>query len=623
ALPLASRIGDLNGDNAPDIVITARSFQEAAADADTRSWCYAQRNAPTPPVCTSGKAWAYSGAIAGTDPRAILDTALYSIQNPLAQAGQEFGGNLYRVGDIDSAAATNCDATPGNATCAPEFVIPARNLTYPFANPSTEWAGAGAAFLINGRTGAVMTPPGASAAQPAITNPEPQKHAQFSGSFNGGRPVGDLGQSTAPDILLPAAFQNATTTGDGKIWAFNARDFGGGATGSWQFASMTDPTPYPGSNFGGAFTGVGNIVDGPGVEANELLVGGFHFDRITAASRNALADVHFVNVQNGVNLMTIPNPDAEGGRGDGFGVGLIPMGDLNGDGFLDFVASSYLANGVTGGQGRAWIFRSDNSPLPPPPTAAAPEVTGPAAQQQPGAEDPPPLRPGACANRTVGTDAGERIRGTIAGDEIFGFGGNDSISGFQGRDCIDGGRANDRLDGGDDNDKLVGGHGRDRLAGDDGRDELYGGTSNDRLDGGTGTDMLAGGGGSDDLIGSAGSDRLFGESGHDRIVAGGGRNQIDGGSGNDSIEARNGERDRIICGPGRDRVRADRYDRLNGCEIVSRGGKITQRGILPPRVVLPPRAASAATAARRARAATANAASAEASRRAPSRGTSR
>lgn len=620
ALPLASRIGDLNGDNAPDIVITARSFREAAADADTRSWCYAQRNAPTPPVCTSGKAWAYSGAIAGTDPRAIHDNAIYSIQNPLAQAGQEFGGNLYRVGDVNTGPATNCDADPSTATCAPEFVIPARNLTYPFANPTTEFAGAGAAFLINGRTGAAMTPPGASNAQPAITNPEPQKHAQFSGSFNGGRPVGDIGQSTAPDILLPAAFQNALTTGDGKIWAFNAVGFGGGSTGSWQFASMTDPTAYPGSNFGGAFTGVGDLVDGPGHEANELLVGGFHFDRITEASRNAVADVHFVNVQSGRNLMTIPNPEGIGG--DGFGVGLVPMGDLNGDGFLDFAASSYLANGVIGGQGRAWIFRSDNSPLPPPPTVAAPQVTGPATvaappQQQPGAQAAPALRPGLCANRTIGTDRGERIRGTIAGDEIFGFGGNDSISGFQGRDCIDGGAGNDRLYGDDDNDKLIGGHGRDRLSGGDGRDELYGGTSNDRLDGGTGNDMLAGGSASDDLIGGSGSDRLFGENGHDRIVVGGGRNQVDAGSGNDSIEARNGERDRIICGSGRDRVRADRYDRLNGCEVVSRGGKITKRSILPPRAL-------SATAARRAaQAARAKAARAKASRQAASKGTSR
>ena len=573
-LPLASRIGDLDGDNKPDIVITARNFQEPAAEADSRSQCFAQRNAATPPVCTSGKAWAYSlGGIVGSDPKAILDTAIYEIKNPLAQTtGQEFGGNLYRVGDINSTAATNCDATPATATCAPEFVIPARNLSFPFAAPSQEFAGAGAAFMFNGRTGAVITPPGTAGAQPAITSPEPQKNAQFSGSFNGGRPVGDIGQSTSPDILLPAAFQNALSTGDGKIWAFNAVGFGGGATGSWQFASMTDPTPYPGSNFGGSFTGVGNIADGPGREANELLVGGFHFDRITEVSRNALADVHFVNVQNGANLMTIPNPDVEGGRGDGFGVGLVPMGDLNSDGFLDFAASSYLANGTTGGQGRAWIFRSDNSPLPQPPATAPPVAQGPAAPAP--TVETVSLRPGRCANQTIGTDAVDSLRGTIAGDQIFGMGGNDRIRGFQGQDCLDGGSGRDRLEGGSEADKILGGTGSDRIEGGNDRDRLYGGTGIDQLTGGGGDDMLAGGASNDRLTGGIGNDSLFGEAGTDRIVAGFGSNVIDGGSGNDSIDARNGARDRVICGTGRDTVRADAVDRLNACERVTIGGRI-------------------------------------------------
>jgi len=576
-MALASRIGDLDGGGKPDIVITARNFVETPAQSAATSQCRIQTA-----NCTSGKSWAYSGeAIAGSNPQTILDTAIYSTQNPLAQpGGQEFGGNLYRIGDVNGSAATDCDATPANATCAPEYVITARNLSYPFLAPTTEFNGVGAAFLVNGRTGQVITPPGASNAQPAITSPEPQKLSQFSGSFNGGRAVGDLGASSAPDILLPAALQNAPLTDDGKIWAFNAVGGGGGATGSWQFASMTDPTPAPGGTFGGSFSGAGNLVDGPTAPANELLVGGFHFDSFTEFSENYVADVHFVNVQTGQNLMTIPNPDGVRGRGDGFGVGLVPMGDLNDDGFLDFAASSYLANVTTGGDGRAWIFYSDNSPLPPPPTVAAPVATGPAAPAAPAAKEVP-LQPGACSNRTVGTDAGETLSGTLAGDEVFGFGGNDVITGYQGRDCLDGGSGADEILGGDDNDKLVGGSGNDHLDGGDERDELFGGSGNDRLDGGYGRDMLAGGPGNDRLYGSADADRLYGEGGADRIIGGGGRNVVDGGTGNDSIDVRNGERDRVLCGSGRDRVRADRSDRLNSCEIVTYGGPIKYRGTLP------------------------------------------
>jgi hypothetical protein len=569
-LPRPTRVGDLNNDGLPDILITARNYVETRDEAAPGSQCRTAGATPTT-TCTSGKAWAYSGAaIPGSDPRVILDTILYPIQNPFSQTtgGGEFGGNLYRVGDINTPSPEgNCMAPPVAASCAPEFVIPARTLNYPLIGPfSPDMNGVGAAFLFNGQNGANLTTPSGT----AITSPEPQKLSQFGGSFNGGRAVGDLGASTSPDILLPAAFQNALQpfTDDGKLWAFNGVGGGGGATGSWQFASATDPTPQMGGNFGGSFTGVGDVVTGPSSPANEVLVGGFHFDTFTEASDEP-TDLHFMNVQTGRSLMAIPNPD--NARGDGFGVGLTPMGDLNGDGFLDFGASSYLANVTTGGDGRAFIFRSNNAPPPAAPAVAPQQATGPAASTSTTSTTATTaaLRPGRCANRTLGTDAAERLMGTLAGDQIFAFAGGDTVEGFQGQDCIDGAAGNDRIDGGDASDKLVGGSGGDRLRGQGGNDQLFGTDGNDLLDGGPGRDMLAGGGGNDRLAGGGDADRLFGEAGKDRIIGGPGRNRIDGGSGNDSIDARNGAIDSIRCGRGRDRVQADRNDRLSSCERVS------------------------------------------------------
>ena len=73
---------------------------------------------------------------------------------------------------------------------------------------------------------------------------------------------------------------------------------------------------------------------------------------------------------------------------------------------------------------------------------------------------------------------------------------------------------------------------------------------------------MAGGSGNDRLDGGPETDRVYGERGNDRIRAGGGRNILDGGTGNDNIFARNHRRDVIRCGPGRDRVSADRTDRV-------------------------------------------------------------
>ncbi len=574
----AVRIGDLDGGGQPDIVITARGFPETkgpAGSAAPGSECKANLTAVTPSTanCGAGKTWVYRGEdIVGTDPKAILETTMNTptpanctalptatapclpnggIQNPDAQAspaGGEYGGNLYRVGDL-----VGDDGFP-------DYIIPYRGADLPLKSPdNVAGLNMGSAYLFNGRTGSLAR---------TIVSPEPQIRAQFSGTFNAGRAVGDLGATQTPDILLPSVLQNLQFADQGRLWVLNGDlTAGGGGEQSWNFAMLNDPEPYIGGNFG-TMTGVGNLVDGAGAPANEVLIGGMRFDTFTEGPQNTVADVNFMNATLDKNLMTIPQPD--GVPGDGFGVGLTPMGDLNNDGFLDFSVSAYLADGVTGGQGRAWIFTSDNSPLPAPPAAPAPIEAGPVT---PASLDKP-LLAGRCANRTVGTDATETIKGTLAGDQIFGFAGNDTIMGYQGQDCIDGMGGNDKLIGGDDSDKLIGGSGADRLIGDDGRDKLYGGSGNDRLEGRAGNDMLAGGSGNDRLIGGSGDDKLFGEAGTDRIIGGPGSNRIDGGAGNDSIDARNGRKDRVICGPGNDKVRADSIDLLNGCERVTIGGKI-------------------------------------------------
>jgi hypothetical protein len=92
----------------------------------------------------------------------------------------------------------------------------------------------------------------------------------------------------------------------------------------------------------------------------------------------------------------------------------------------------------------------------------------------------------------------------------------------------------------------------------------------DKLTGTAGADTIHGNGGNDRISGGAGADKLYGDAGKDTINAGAGRDSVFGGTGNDTIQARDGERDVIDCGSGRDTVVADKTDVVKGCETVKR-----------------------------------------------------
>jgi Ca2+-binding RTX toxin-like protein len=118
-------------------------------------------------------------------------------------------------------------------------------------------------------------------------------------------------------------------------------------------------------------------------------------------------------------------------------------------------------------------------------------------------------------------------------------------------------------------------------------DLLYvrGNSGSDLITGTRGEDLLFGDEGADGIIAGAGADRLVPGLGNDRAFAGGGADRIDLSSpgrkvkvpdagndfadaraGNDFVESRDARGDRILCGLGIDRARADHRDKLGGCE---------------------------------------------------------
>jgi Tol biopolymer transport system component len=110
--------------------------------------------------------------------------------------------------------------------------------------------------------------------------------------------------------------------------------------------------------------------------------------------------------------------------------------------------------------------------------------------------------------------------------------------------------------------RVLGTHGDNSLRGTNRTDALYGRGGNDRLYAFRRPDFLQGGLGRDVLFAGLGDDRLYGGPGRDRL---------NGGDGWDALYSRDGSRDVVVCGSGRDTVRADGEDVIaRDCELVER-----------------------------------------------------
>lgn len=206
-----------------------------------------------------------------------------------------------------------------------------------------------------------------------------------------------------------------------------------------------------------------------------------------------------------------------------------------------------------------------------------------------------------CALATVAYAA--TINGTNGDDVLLGTGSKDTITAKGGDDLVFGNQGNDRIVGGLGHDELLGGNGADDIDADSGDDHLQGDGANcvfgeypissatvgisvipvpcgpvspdnpggDRLDGDEGDDLLEGQEGDDILRGGGGIDDVFAGDDDDVVEGGTGEDSLYGGEGNDTLRSRDGRADYLDCGPGSDKVTADKtIDTIDSsCETVS------------------------------------------------------
>jgi hypothetical protein len=151
---------------------------------------------------------------------------------------------------------------------------------------------------------------------------------------------------------------------------------------------------------------------------------------------------------------------------------------------------------------------------------------------------------------TAGNDT---LTGNNAPNVICGLGGDDVLNGLGGNDTLFGDACGAKTK------PIIG--------------ATAGKGGNDVLNGGDGNDTLYGAGGNDTLNGGNGNDRLFGGDGNDTLNGGPGINTYSGGRGNDTVNARNGRKETVDCGPGKDTATVDKNDVTKGCEKVKRAKK--------------------------------------------------
>ncbi len=413
ACPASSRpdaIGDLDRGGRPDLVIGAPQLSESPATAQPGSNC---AKAPAGTVCEqAGRLYIYRGEeIAGSDPAAILDgtkpgQSVTTIRNPDAQADKSFGvpadneqlaNTVSAVGDVGGC--TTMGIRPGeqcsragsitNPDGVPDILVSSPGTDLPLDNPDPSFANAGVAYMFDGATGAVLY---------TYLHPERQSGATFGSMLSSHEPaVGDLGNSPAPDVYLPAPLQSTPAgTGAGRAYVLNGNFKTG--SGSVLLSRLDDPTPAKSGNFGGGNAGVGDLVGGVAAPANEMLIG---VEEFTSSARN---DVHVFNPATEQVLQTIPDPDAQ--TGSAFGGAIVPLGDINRDGFLDFATTAENFTGTAGtAEGRVYVLRSDASPAPPPSPPPPVSPSGP-----PGSAGPVgPQGQAGATTTTAATRAGRTI----------------------------------------------------------------------------------------------------------------------------------------------------------------------------------------------------------------------
>jgi Ca2+-binding RTX toxin-like protein len=497
------------------------------------------------------------------------------------------GNDHFRLDDSVSSAATVVFATIDGEAGDDELV-----------------AGAGTQFLIGGVGNDQLRPGAGDDFVNGLDGNDIVDGGPGKDSILGGSGADQLAASGGDDTVRGEDGADAITGGDGadRLEGGPGADRVSGGEGNDQLEALSP------DDDAGAGLGSDQVAGGPG---NDRLGAGPEADRTDADvfSGGDGRDTMEYRLRQSRVVVSLDGSRGDGAPGEG--------DDVEPD--IEVVVGGSGGDTITGSPG-------DNT-LDGGPGSDTLAGLGGADTLQGGANDPggDTLRGGTGTDSLSGGPGEDDLAGGDNRDSLDGEGGGDTLAGDAGPDRLAGGTGGDRLSGGAGDDtvygggpRLVGADGDDKLGGGPGDDGLFGGPGDDELDGGSGADRMSGEAGEDDtvryerrrhavtvtfdgrandgergerdnvaadvenvrggvvgdtLFGNARPNRLAGGRGEDDVLGGAGLDSLDGGTAGDLLRARDGNRDVVSCGPGRDLAIVDGRDRVRDCEYLDRRGR--------------------------------------------------
>lgn len=257
----------------------------------------------------------------------------------------------------------------------------------------------GRSYIINGSTGAVIF---------TLLNPEPEANDRFGQADADGISLGDITGDGRPDIYVDSFLANEAQGGSlpldnsGKVFLFD------GATGTL-IRRLHDTDPEAGRTFGASNASAGDF-DRDGRPDSLVSSRGGNDGRVIVFGGQGLDTV----------LRVFQDPLASDQQGAFFGSSISSPGDVNGDGFPDYFISARSAD-VGGAQnvGTAYAFVSQAPPTASPPLGPGP---GPTPGAGGGDDDdgdrlrPNLIRPGFARAVQRGDKMVVRLRGKMIGN---------------------------------------------------------------------------------------------------------------------------------------------------------------------------------------------------------------